>query len=101
MARKRSHETKLVLQVLLDAPADETYGLEVSHVTGLSPGSTYAILRRLHDEGLLDAWWEDIDPAKERRPPRFLYRLNGEGRRIAYKETATERDALRSLVPGW
>lgn len=33
MARKRSHETKLVLQMLLDAPADEAYGLEVVRAT--------------------------------------------------------------------
>ena len=55
MARRRSHETKLVLQMLLDAPTEDVYGLQVVRATGLPTGSAYAILRRLEDEGLLDS----------------------------------------------
>ncbi len=101
MPRKRSHETKLVLQALLDAPSEETYGLEVTRATGLSPGSAYAILRRLQDEGLLEGRWEQIDASAERRPPRFYYRLTGAGRRVAHAETTEKRQALRGLMPGW
>jgi PadR family transcriptional regulator PadR len=101
MARKRSHETKLVLQMLLDAPTAETYGLEVVRATGLPAGSAYAILRRLEDEGLLDSRWEDLDSSQAGRPPRRYYRLNGEGHRLAHRETAAQRSALRSLAPGW
>jgi PadR family transcriptional regulator PadR len=101
MARKRSHETKLVLQMLLDAPTDEVYGLEVVRAAGLAAGSAYAILRRLEDQGLLDSRWEELDGSEAGRPPRRYYRLNGEGRRVAFRETAEERRALRSLAPGW
>jgi len=101
MPRKRSHETKLVMQVLLDAPSEEVYGLQVTRATGLSPGSTYAILRRLRDEGLLTGWWERIDAAEQGRPPRYYYRLTPEGRRVAQRETARERGALHGLMPGW
>lgn len=101
MARKRSHQAKLILQVLLDATLDEVYGLEVVRASGVPAGTTYAILRRLEDEGLLDAWWEQISPEDEGRPPRRYYRLNGEGRRAAHQETVDDRDALRLLVPGW
>lgn len=101
MARKRSHETKLVLQMLLDAPTDEAYGLEVVRATGLPTGSAYAILRRLEDEGLLDSRWEELDPGDAGRPPRRYYQLNAEGRRIAHRETAEQRSALRALAPGW
>jgi len=101
MARKRSHETKLVLQMLLDAPADEAYGLEVVRATGLPAGSAYAILRRLEDEGLLWSRWEELDSADAGRPPRRYYRLSGSGRRVAQHETAGERHALRLLAPGW
>lgn len=101
MPRKRSHETKLVLQVLLDAPSDEVYGLQVTRATGLTPGSAYAILRRLRDEGLLDGRWEQVDPAEQGRPPRHYYRLTAAGRRIAQRETAAERHALQILMPGW
>lgn len=101
MPRKKSHQAKLILQVLLDSPADETYGLEVVRASGVPAGSAYAILRRLEDEGLLDARWEEIDEAAEGRPPRRYYRLNGEGRRVAHEETADDGVALRMLAPGW
>ncbi|MGO9322670.1 MAG: PadR family transcriptional regulator [Solirubrobacteraceae bacterium] len=101
MARKRSHQTKLILQVLLDAPDDEAYGLEVVRTSGVPAGTAYAILRRLEDEGLLDGRWEQISPDAEGRPLRRYYRLNGEGRRVARTETAEQRQALRLLAPGW
>jgi DNA-binding PadR family transcriptional regulator len=99
--RKRSHETKLVLQVLIDAPTDEVYGLQVTRATALTPGSAYAILRRLRDEGLLVGRWEQVDPSEQGRPPRYYYRLTAEGRRVAQRETAEQRGALRALAPGW
>jgi PadR family transcriptional regulator, regulatory protein PadR len=99
--RRRSHETKLVLQMLLDAPIEEAYGLQVVRATGLPTGSAYAILRRLEDEGLLDSRWETLDSSQAGRPPRRYYRLNGEGHRVAHRETAAQRTALRALAPGW
>jgi PadR family transcriptional regulator PadR len=101
MARKRSHQTRLILQVMLDSPADEAYGLEVVRASGVPAGTSYAILRRLEDEGLLDGRWEKMSPVDEGRPPRRYYRLNGEGRRVAHRETADQRRALRLLTPGW
>jgi PadR family transcriptional regulator PadR len=101
MPRKRSHQTKLILQVLLDSPADEAYGLEVVRASGVGAGTAYAVLRRLEDEGLLDARWEQISPEDEGRPPRRYYKLNGEGRKVARRETAENREALRLLTPGW
>jgi PadR family transcriptional regulator PadR len=101
MPRKRSHQTKLVMRTLLDAPADETYGLEVVKASGVPAGSTYAILRRLEEEGLLEARWEQIDEAEAGRPPRRYYRLNAHGRRVANSETAEQASALKMLAPGW
>jgi PadR family transcriptional regulator, regulatory protein PadR len=101
MARRRSHETKLVLQMLLDAPTEETYGLQVVRATGLPTGSAYAILRRLEDEGLLNSRWEQLNSTDAGRPPRRYYALNAEGRRVAHRETAAQRSALRTLAPGW
>jgi PadR family transcriptional regulator, regulatory protein PadR len=101
MARKRSHQAKLIFQVLLDAPADEAYGLEIVRASGVPAGTAYAILRRLEDEGLLDGRWEQMSPEDEGRPLRRYYRLNGEGRRVAHSETAHAQRALRLLVPGW
>ncbi len=99
--RRRSHQAKLVLEVLLKAPAEEVYGLQVVDASGVGVGSVYAILRRLEDEGFLDGRWEQVDPSSEGRPPRRYYRLNGDGRRLAHRETAADREALRLLTPGW
>lgn len=101
MKRRRSIQTKLVLQALLDAPENEAYGLEVVRASGVGTGTGYAILRRLEDEGLLDARWEHLDPAAAGRPPRRYYQLNGEGREVARLSTKTDRAALRLLAPGW
>jgi PadR family transcriptional regulator, regulatory protein PadR len=101
MARKRSHQTRLILQTFLDAPGDEAYGLAVVHASGVGPGSAYAILRRLEDDGILAGRWEQVDATDAGRPPRRYYRLTAPGRKIALQETAVERDALRILVPGW
>ena len=101
MAWSYSHQTKLILQALLDAPAEETYGLEVVRASGVGAGTAYAILRRLEDEGLLDARWEELDASASGRPPRRYYRLNSHGRPIAQRETAEDRRALRMLSPGW
>jgi len=101
MKRRRSHQVRLILQVLLDAPENEVYGLEVVRASGVATGSCYAILRRLEDEGLLDARWEQLDPSQAGRPPRRYYRLNGAGQKIALSATENERRALRLLAPGW
>lgn len=99
--RRRSHQCRLILQVLLDAPSQEVYGLQVTRASGVGVGSVYAILRRLEDEGLLDGRWEQTDPAGEGRPLRRYYRLNGDGRKLALRETKEDRQALRMLTPGW
>jgi len=101
MVRRRSHEARLIFQMLLDAPTEEAYGLQVVRATGLPAGSAYAILRRLEGEGLLDSRWEELDRAEAGRPPRRYYRLNGDGHRVAQRETAQQHAALRALAPGW
>jgi DNA-binding PadR family transcriptional regulator len=90
-----------VLQVLLDAPTEEVYGLQVMRATGVAPGTVYAILRRFEDEGLMESDWEQMDPEAEGRPPRRYYKLNAHGRRVAHQATAADAAALRLLVPGW
>jgi DNA-binding PadR family transcriptional regulator len=51
------------------------HGYDVARETGLSSGTLYPILIRLHGRGLLDARWEER---------RRSYRLTGEG--IVYAE---------------
>ena len=96
-----SHQTKLVLQVFLDAPSDETYGFEIARAAGLPAGTIYPILRRLENAGWIDSRWEEIDESEEGRRRRRYYRLTGEGRRAAQAAVADQTPALRMLVPGW
>jgi PadR family transcriptional regulator len=98
--RRRSLQTRIVLQAFTDMPSEETYGYALSKATGLPSGVVYPILRRLVDEGLLTARWESVDGRDEVRRRRF-YRLTGEGRRVATAEPVDEAKALRLLSPGW
>jgi PadR family transcriptional regulator PadR len=96
-----THQTKLILQVMLDAPTEEIYGFAVAQASGVAGGVVYPILRRLEDEGWVTSYWEDIDEAGAGRRRRRYYRLTGDGRRAARECTAPERKALQELVPGW
>ena len=89
--RRPSPQTVAVLHALAGEPTAWRYGYELGRQVGLRAGSLYPILIRLCDRGLLEASWE-TDPGAG-RPPRHLYRLTGEGQRVA-AETA-ERPAAR------
>lgn len=77
MARRFSTQTVSVFAVLCAEPARWRHGYEIAKETGLKSGTLYPILLRLADRGLLEASWEDEQPAG--RPRRHLYRLTGDG----------------------
>jgi DNA-binding PadR family transcriptional regulator len=81
MARRPSPQTAAVLTALADRPNDWRYGYELAKEVGLEAGTLYPILIRLAKRGLLEAGWEPEPPAG--RPPRHLYRVTGEGERVA------------------
>jgi PadR family transcriptional regulator, regulatory protein PadR len=68
-----SGQTSSVLAVLCARPQMWRHGYDIARETGLKPGKLYPILIRLADRGLLEASWEDGQPAG--RPRRHLYRL--------------------------
>jgi PadR family transcriptional regulator, regulatory protein PadR len=72
-------QTQLILRALLEDPAHERYGLELSVASGLPSGTIHPILARLEKIGWLESHWEDIDPAREGRPRRRYYRLSPDG----------------------
>jgi DNA-binding PadR family transcriptional regulator len=100
MLRRPSIATRLVFQAFLDSPSDETYGFELAEATGLPSGTIYPILHRLEEEGLVKGRWGHVEAGSQHRRRRY-YELTGEGRRVAHRETAEQRQALRLLVPGW
>ena len=81
MPRRPSPQTTAVLAALAVEPAAWRYGYDLGQQVSLKAGSLYPILMRLHDQGLLDSRRETDPPPG--RPPRHLYRLSGDGVRVA------------------
>jgi PadR family transcriptional regulator, regulatory protein PadR len=72
-----SVQTLAVLAALCAEPAGWRHGYGIAKDTGLKSGSLYPILIRLADRGLVEARWEEEQPAG--RPRRHLYRLTPDG----------------------
>jgi DNA-binding PadR family transcriptional regulator len=83
MARNRapSRQTVNLLSVLLSHPQEWRHGYDLAKAAGLSSGTLYPLLIRLHERGLLEARWEA--PAQPGRPARHVYRLSGPGAAFA------------------
>lgn len=79
MVRHRtfSPQTLSVLTALCARPQVWRHGYDIARETGLKAGTLYPILGRLADRQLLEARWEDEQPAG--RPRRHLYRLTSAG----------------------
>jgi PadR family transcriptional regulator, regulatory protein PadR len=85
-----SAQTLSVLAVLAADPTAWLHGYLVAKQTGLASGTLYPILIRLANRPLIEARWEDEQPAG--RPRRHLYRLTAGG-------LVAARTALAEAVP--
>jgi DNA-binding PadR family transcriptional regulator len=72
-----SAQTLAVLAALAARPSDWRHGYDLARETGLKSGTLYPILVRLADREIVQASWEEGEPAG--RPRRHLYRLTSEG----------------------
>jgi PadR family transcriptional regulator PadR len=72
-----SAQTLAVLAALAARPSDWRHGYDLARVTGLKSGTLYPILVRLADREIVEASWEEGEPAG--RPRRHLYRLTRDG----------------------
>ena len=94
--RAPSSQTRAILDALLRRPIDWCHGYELAKLVGLSSGTLYPILVRLHDRGMLDAKW--TEPERPGLPARHAYRLSADG--LAYaRELAREPAARPSASP--
>ena len=98
MHRNRSHSPQAVavLFALADFPEGWRYGYDLCQELDLKAGTLYPILMRLADRGFLETKWESEAP--QGRPARHLYRLTGEGRKVA---AALKRAAGKSRRVGF
>jgi PadR family transcriptional regulator PadR len=85
-----SAQTLSVLAVFEAEPASWRHGYLLAKETGLRSGTLYPILIRLAERGLVEACWEEGQPAG--RPRRHLYRLSPGG-------LAAARAALAGSAP--
>jgi PadR family transcriptional regulator, regulatory protein PadR len=82
-------QTIAVLRVLLAAPAEPRYGLDIARETGLKTGTLHPILARLRQAGWIDSFWEAPEDHEDQgRPRRRYYRFTTDGAEIARKALA-------------
>src|ERR1700750_99701 len=72
-----SAQTLAVLAALAGRPSDWRHGYDLARETDLKSGTLYPILIRLADRELVEACWDEGEPAG--RPRRHLYRLTSDG----------------------
>jgi DNA-binding PadR family transcriptional regulator len=83
-----SAQTLSILASLEADPAAWQHGYLLAKQTGLRSGTLYPILIRLAERGLVEACWEEGQPAG--RPRRHLYRLSPDGLAAARAALAEE-----------
>jgi PadR family transcriptional regulator len=94
-----SAQTLAVLAALAARPADWRHGYDLARETGLKSGTLYPILVRLADREIVQARWEEGEPAG--RPRRHLYRLTSDGLAAATAAlAAAPAPAARPARPG-
>lgn len=100
MPQRMTAQTMLILEQFLEDPDKDWYGLELMDATKLKSGTVYPITHRLREDNWLSSARENIDPEKEGRPPRRLYRLTALGQReaVAAIERRTQQ-AYRQAAP--
>ena len=72
-----SAQTLTVLAAFAAEPSAWRHGYDLARETGLKSGTLYPILVRLADREIVQACWEEGEPAG--RPRRHLYRLTSGG----------------------
>src|SRR5580658_7756249 len=92
--RRFSAQTLSLLSALEHNPGVWRHGYELARDTGLKSGTLYPVLIRLADRGLVEACWEDEQPAG--RPRRHLYRLTAEGLAAATEALARAPSSARA-----
>ena len=88
-----SQQAMRILKEFLQNPNGEISGAELIRSARLLSGTVYPILIRFERNGLVTSRWEEGDPHALGRPRKRLYRLTGEGFRVA-------EEALKPFLTG-
>jgi DNA-binding PadR family transcriptional regulator len=79
--RQPSQQMSALLQTLAADPGAWHYGYTLMKAVGLSSGTLYPLLARMHERGLLESEWHES--SQDGRPSRHAYRLTAEGAAVA------------------
>jgi PadR family transcriptional regulator, regulatory protein PadR len=92
-----------IFNTMLERPGAEMYGLQIAEAAVIGTATIYAALTRMERAGMLEARWEDIDPAEVGRPRRRLYRLTVTGAEIGRKAVEDYQPRVRptNTPPRW
>ncbi len=93
-SRRLSAQTLSLLTALEQDLTAWRHGYELAKETGLKSGTLYPVLIRLADRGLVEACWEEEQPAG--RPRRHLYRLTPDGVAAAQAALSEQRSQRQS-----
>lgn len=74
-----SGPTLKLLKLMLEEPAKERSGAEISREAKIGSGTLYPLLLRLERVNWLVSEWEQIDPKLVGRPRKRFYRLSADG----------------------
>jgi PadR family transcriptional regulator, regulatory protein PadR len=85
-----------VLLTLSERHPAWTHGYDLSKVTGLKSGTLYPILRRLNEQELLEARWEESEHVG--RPPRHSYQLSNKGLQLIHVLNASPALSLKGIL---
>jgi PadR family transcriptional regulator PadR len=89
-----------VLRVFLEDVRQPRYGYDLMEETGYASGKLYPILGRLTRAGWLRRYQEEnVDPAVEGRPVRYMYVLTKEGEQAARLELAALSQQVMPPAP--
>jgi DNA-binding PadR family transcriptional regulator len=86
MSRRTDARISIALELLRKRDSAR-WGYELSHESGVGPGSMYPFLRDLLADGHLEDGWEEQVPGG--RPPRRYYRLTEDGAKALNDFVAT------------
>jgi PadR family transcriptional regulator PadR len=77
-----SPKERLILELLLNAPRCELYGLEMVKASGgqLKRGTVYVTLERMAEKGYVDS--QEVRAAGQAGLPRRVFRVTGIGKRV-------------------
>ncbi len=104
MSRRTAFSAQVlaVLAALAVRPSAWRHGYDLARETGLKSGTLYPILVRLADREIVQACWEEGEPAGP--AGRYLYRLTSDGLAAAMAAPAPVTRAARpgrAAAPRW